>query len=267
MGIYFIIVTARTCGYCVQSRGDGKINTPKNPGMYFSKDSIDALIGKLEDVKIINIHLNSLAYNTRGDIFFNEIAEFSVTSIKDGKHLQYFYKKDIKKEDGSVNVKLEILSRDNGLIKEDNLYSKPGEEKIKWYDFIRKAIPYNVFENGNSFPGIAFSTSKDWEKAVVDKTDFSFINVRHTKDEGSFFYYPFTNESGSFSFTRKEQIDVRIPDLVLFNKKILELMKYKDDFLFVENRKKEVVEIKEEPKKIYNGIRFLDSYDHNYLFV
>jgi hypothetical protein len=261
MGLYFVIITANNCGHCTYFKGNSSVFQNPTKNSFYTFDVCKKILKDVEkEGTIIIVNVMTMT-GDRGDNFYNLIDEFSFLNFKGEGEKETLVQRKYKKvkEVNEDYVKLEITGSILGKEKE-NFMTDKSNVNIKWYDFIRKSIPYNLCLNVPSFPSFKITTKKEWLRTIEEKTDFIHFSVtsdNNTK-EISFSEY-FVDEKGTMR-TRKDNINQLKSyfDIPGYNNKLKNMLSYSNDFIPIEKKPKE--EIKKEVKK-HKKILLIDNHN------
>ena len=173
-GFIGIMMTARGCGHCAQSRGNGIMGS----GPHFMKPSVvDEFLSISDDIMFMNIHFQSMG----GKV--SQIIEMSKFSKKGTQIIQEFWAVD----EGNT-VKFNIITTDTETKKFNQQTISPvidnSGKNLIWENFVKQKISPKLENYTYYYPCFVIANTKDWIRSIETGAELTMLtNAGKTKEE------------------------------------------------------------------------------------
>ena len=160
-----VMMTARGCGHCAHSRGNGIMGS----GPHFMKIStIDEFLSLGNNFNFLNIHYDNMSGKTN---LIREISKFYKEGdliieefwALEGEKTRYF-----RVEANTKNKKIKQSGTD--------------DTGVKWVDFVNSKVPKNIENYAYYYPCFLITKTENWKNSITNNAElYALTNAGKTK--------------------------------------------------------------------------------------
>lgn len=163
-----VMMTARGCGHCAHSRGNGIMGT----GPHFMKPSVvDEFLSLGDNYRFMNIHFDNMSGKRQ---LIREISTFEKQGDKiveefwavEGESTRYFRVE--------ADMKTKKMTQDG-----------VDDTGVKWLDFVKDRVPMNIENYTYYYPCFMITKTENWKNAIKNNVElYALTNAGKTRIQG-----------------------------------------------------------------------------------
>lgn len=171
-----IMMTARGCGHCAHSRGNGIMGS----GPHFMKPStVDQFLSISNNMIMLNLHFESMSGKKL------QIREISKFSKQDEVIKQEFWSIE---EDNNIKLHVIYANTSTKKITQQSVDTLKNEDGtlIKWQDFINNKIPNKIENYTYYYPCFLMLKTQNWIDSINNDSElYAITNAGKTRKDSS----------------------------------------------------------------------------------